>query len=135
MHNKVIEYKKKDFSFAFRNKLASNNSFYHGLYISLYAVKEKEPEKYIYSIRTGLIINKKVGKAIKRNKIKRRLRMLIRVNILTVSNIGYYYIIVAHRNIIQASYKSLQKDLNICFKKIKEKTQFKVFTTTLFTII
>ncbi|MDF0607798.1 ribonuclease P protein component [Wolbachia endosymbiont of Onchocerca gibsoni] len=119
MHSQVIKYKKKDFSFAFKNKLVPNSSFYHGLYMSLYAVKEREPERYIDTIRTGLVISKKVGKATKRNKIKRQLRMLAKINILHASNTGYYYIIVTHRNIIQASYKNLQKDLTICLKKIK----------------
>lgn len=46
--------------------------------------------------------------------------MLIRDNILNPDNIGYYYIIIAHKNIVQASYKSLQKDLIVCFNKIKK---------------
>ncbi len=45
--------------------------------------------------------------------------MLAKINILNISNIGYYYIILTHRNIMQASYKNLQKDLTICLKKIK----------------
>ncbi|MCA4774704.1 ribonuclease P protein component [Wolbachia endosymbiont of Mansonella ozzardi] len=107
-----MEHKKKEFSFAFKNKLASGGLFYRGFYISLYAIKEKEPEKYIYTIRTGLVISKKSGKAAKRNKIKRRLRVLARFIILNINNVGYYYIMLTHRNIMQASYKSLQKNLN-----------------------
>lgn len=113
------KYKKKDFSFAFKNKLAFSSLFYRGLYISLYAIKEREPEKYTHTIRVGLAISKKAGKAAKRNKIKRQLRMLAKISILNISNIGHYYIILTHRNIIQASYKNLQKDLTICLKKIK----------------
>jgi len=85
----------------------------------LYAIKEREPEKYIHAIRVGLAISKKAGKAVKRNKIKRQLRMLAKISILNISNIGHYYIILTHRNIMQASYKNLQKDLTICLKKIK----------------
>ncbi|BAO99911.1 RNase P protein component, partial [Wolbachia endosymbiont of Cimex lectularius] len=115
----VIEHKKKEFSFAFKNKLAPGSLFYRGLYVSLYAIKEKEPEKYIYTIKIGLVISKKAGKAAKRNKIKRRLRALARFIILNINNTGYYYIILTYRNIMQASYKNLQKDLTICLKKIK----------------
>ncbi|MDR1139253.1 MAG: ribonuclease P protein component [Rickettsiales bacterium] len=114
-----MEHKKKEFSFAFKNKRVSGSLFYRGLYVSLYAIKEKEPEKYIYTIRTGLVVSKKAGKAAKRNKIKRRLRALARFIILNINNAGYYYIILTHRNIMQASYKNLQKDLTICLKKIK----------------
>jgi ribonuclease P protein component len=85
----------------------------------LYAIKEREPEKYIHTVRVGLAVSKKTGKAAKRNKIKRRLRMLAKQSILKVSNIEYYYIILTHKNITQASYQNLQKDLTICLKRIK----------------
>ncbi|MGL9732542.1 MAG: ribonuclease P protein component [Wolbachia sp.] len=114
-----MKHKKKEFLLAFKKKLAPGNLFYRGLYISLYTIKEKEPEKYIYTIRIGLVISKKTGKAVKRNKIKRRLRELSRFIILNINNIGHYYIIVTHRNVMKASYKNLQKDLTICLKKIK----------------
>ncbi|NEV48957.1 hypothetical protein EUZ93_00175 [Wolbachia pipientis] len=45
--------------------------------------------------------------------------MLAKISILNISNIEHYYIILTHRNIIQARYKNLQKDLTICLKKIK----------------
>ena len=119
VHNKIIKHKKKDFSFAFKNKLVSSSFFYRGLYISLYAIKEKEPEKYINVVRVGLAVSKKVGKATKRNKIKRRFRMLAKAVILKADNTGYYYIILNHKNIMQASYQDLQNDLTVCLKKIK----------------
>ncbi|MDR2831744.1 MAG: ribonuclease P protein component [Rickettsiales bacterium] len=114
-----MEHKKKDFSSAFKNKLAPNSSFYRGFYISLYAKKEEEPEKYVNTIRIGLAVSKKIGKATKRNKIKRRFRMLARTVILNINNMGRYYIILSHKNIMQASYQNLQKDLTICLKKMK----------------
>ncbi|MDD9331589.1 MAG: ribonuclease P protein component [Wolbachia sp.] len=119
MHDKTIKHKKKDFSLAFKNKLAPNSSFYRGIYISLYAIKEEEPEKCINIVRVGFAVSKKIGKATKRNKIKRRLRMLARTIILNINNIGRYYIILTNKNIIQASCQNLHKDLTICLKRIK----------------
>ncbi|WP_353279861.1 ribonuclease P protein component [Wolbachia endosymbiont (group B) of Xanthorhoe designata] len=78
----------------------------------------------MHVIRVGLAISKKVGKAAKRNKIKRQLRMLAKVSISNISNLGYYYIILTHKNIMQAGYKNLQKDLNICLKKDKIRRNF-----------
>lgn len=112
-------HKKKDFSFAFKNKLASNNFFYRGLYISLYVIKEREPQKYTHVVRTGFAISKKIGKATKRNKIKRQLRTLAKSSILNINSVGYYYIILAGKDIMQANYQNLQKDLITCIKKIK----------------
>ena len=85
----------------------------------MYAIKEIEPEKYINTVRIGLAVSKKIGKATKRNKIKRRLRMLSKTIMLNADNIGRYYIILTHRDIMQASYQNLQKDLTICLKRIK----------------
>jgi ribonuclease P protein component len=54
---------------------------------------------------------------VQRNKIKRRLRMLARMIILNLNNVGYYYVIIAHRNIAQADYQDLKEDLIICLEK------------------
>ncbi|WP_237342922.1 ribonuclease P protein component [Wolbachia endosymbiont of Folsomia candida] len=99
--------------------MISKSLFYRGLYISLYAIKEREPEKHIHTVRVGLAVSKKTGKANKRNKIKRRLRVLAKTSILNPSNVGHYYIILTNKNIMQASYQNLQKDLTICLKRIK----------------
>ncbi|WFW29586.1 MAG: ribonuclease P protein component [Wolbachia endosymbiont of Menacanthus eurysternus] len=115
---KLLSIKKKEFSFAFKRKLLHKNLFCRGVYVSLYAIKEEEPKKYIHNtIRFGLVISKKTAKAVKRNKIKRQLRSIIRLS-LNVKNIGYYYIVSTYKNVTQANYKSLQKDLAICFKQI-----------------
>jgi ribonuclease P protein component len=45
--------------------------------------------------------------------------MLARTVILNINNMGRYYIILSHKNIMQASYQNLQKDLTICLKKMK----------------
>ncbi len=50
--------------------------------------------------------------------------MLAKVSISNISNVGYYYIILTHQNIMQAGYKNLQKDLNICLKKDKIRRDF-----------
>lgn len=96
-----------------------SSSFYRGFYMSLYAIKEIESKKYTDTIRVGLAVGKKVGKATKRNKIKRQLRMLTKTIVSNISNIGYYYIILTHKSITQANYHNLKKDLTICLKKIK----------------
>ncbi len=37
--------------------------------------------------------------------------------IMTLNNLGYYYMIITHRNVTQASYQDLKKDLIICLEK------------------
>ncbi|WP_253300157.1 ribonuclease P protein component [Wolbachia endosymbiont of Chironomus riparius] len=91
---------------------------YRGIYISICAIKEREPEKYIKTTRLGIAISKKIGKATKRNKIKRRLRVLAKEIILNPKGTDYYYVIITHKSIIHTDYQNLKKDLTTCFKKI-----------------
>ena len=118
MHNKL---KKKDFSYAFKKKLIFNSPVYHSLYTSLYAIAETKTPRCYNKIRLGIGVNKKAGKANKRNKIKRQLRSIVKEIIPHNRNTDYYYIILTHKKIIEAKYQDLKKDLIICLKKIMQK--------------
>ncbi|MBV0899859.1 MAG: ribonuclease P protein component [Wolbachia endosymbiont of Fragariocoptes setiger] len=118
MHNKL---KKKDFSYIFKKKLIFNSPVYHSLYTSLYAIAETKTSKCCNKIRLGIGVNKKAGKANKRNKIKRQLRSIAKETIPYNHNIDYYYVILTRKKIIEARYQDLKKDLTICLKKIVQK--------------
>jgi ribonuclease P protein component len=65
--------------------------------------------------RVGFSISKKLGKAVIRNKIKRRLKEIIRLN-CNLSK-GYDLIFVARRSVISLDYFKLQKTVINLFKK------------------
>ena len=63
---------------------------------------------------------KKLGNAVKRNKIKRRLRNIMN-QILKISklNLNYSYLIITKKNIINASFSDIKEITFKDFKKIK----------------
>ncbi|MHB8171703.1 MAG: ribonuclease P protein component [Thermincolia bacterium] len=58
--------------------------------------------------RIGIAISKKVGKAVQRNKIKRRLKEIWRLNLHKIKD-GQDIVIVARVAIVQADYNELEK--------------------------
>jgi len=57
-------------------------------------------------LRIGFSVSKKVGKAVTRNLVKRRLRDIVRKNVNNI-NRGYNLIFVAYPNIVTLNYQSL----------------------------
>ena len=82
----------------------------HTEHFTLFAVKSKY-ENY----KIGFPINKKLGKANKRNLLKRRMREITRtsINVLPYFN----YVVLAKENATDLSFEQIQKELTFLFKK------------------
>ena len=65
--------------------------------------------------RVGFAVGKKVGNAVTRNKIKRRLRAIIQNQSSQLSP-GFDLIVGAKRNSVTASYQNLAEDVSRVFK-------------------
>jgi ribonuclease P protein component len=68
--------------------------------------------------RFGFTISKKVGNAVVRNKIRRRLKHAIRELAPSKAQPGYDYVLVARRPAATQSYEDLKKDLARCFERV-----------------
>lgn len=66
-------------------------------------------------MKVGFSVSKKVGNAVTRNKVKRRLRECFRPYLGDVKN--GLYVIVARPSAAQASFSSLQRDVRYLLKK------------------
>jgi len=66
--------------------------------------------------RLGIIVKKETGKAVIRNKIKRRLKEAFRLANKKLS-LGYDIIVLAKNNIIESSYFEICHDLESLFCK------------------
>lgn len=97
----------KDFRQAYRYGKSIVNS-----YLVIYYRNNKK-EKY----RIGFSISKKVGKAVIRNKIKRRLREICRLNENSFPQ-GLDIIIVARVRVNKVSYAIIEKSVLDLIKKI-----------------
>ena len=81
-------------------------------YFSIF-YKKNEEKKY------GISIPTKTGKAVVRNKIKRRVKNIIDKNENYIQN-NYYYVIITKRTILDITYEEMAKNLIDLFNKIGE---------------
>ena len=97
---------KKDFDKAFkqRNQISSKYAYIY--------IKENDINNY----RFGICVSKKMGKAVLRNKIKRRVKDIIDKSELQFLNKDY--IIVLKKSASSAEYFELKEDLVGVLKKI-----------------
>lgn len=81
-------------------------------YFSIF-YKKSETKKY------GISIPTKTGKAVVRNKIKRRVKNIIDKNENYIQN-NYYYVIITKRTILDINYEEMENNLINLFSKIGE---------------
>mgnify|MGYP001317018997 FL=1 len=71
-------------------------------------------------LNISFVTKKKLGNAVKRNKVKRRLRNMINQILKLIKlNLNYSYLIIAKKNIVNAEYKDVKESLINNYKKIK----------------
>lgn len=66
--------------------------------------------------RLGLTVSKKIGNAVMRNKVRRRLKEIYRLK-EDMLPAGYDFVIVARASAADATYAELDKDMNYLFRK------------------
>ena len=76
--------------------------------------------KDIKKLNISIITKKKIGNAVKRNKIKRRLRNIMndaskKINL----NLKYCYLLIAKTSVLNDPYENIKQTLFSDFKKIK----------------
>jgi ribonuclease P protein component len=66
------------------------------------------------------VTKKKIGNAVKRNKIKRRLRSIVNDAVKKVSvKFDYSYLVIAKSTMLNNEYKNIKKTLFLDLEKIK----------------
>ena len=71
-------------------------------------------------LNISFVTQKKLGNAVKRNKVKRILRQIM-MQILKISkiNLNYSYLLIAKKNIIDANFSDIKEVIFKDYKKIK----------------
>ncbi|MCI5839296.1 MAG: ribonuclease P protein component [Peptoniphilaceae bacterium] len=78
-----------------------------------------------YSPRFGFSISKKVGKAVIRNKLKRRLKEIVRINYSNINNVDV--VIIPKNHTKDFDFSKLKRSFDDCFgKAFKKKKVFYV---------
>ena len=68
--------------------------------------------------RVGFTVSKMIGNAVARNLAKRKLREAVRELFPAYAQNHYDYVIIAKREIKDASYETILRDLKFCLKRI-----------------
>ena len=89
------------------------NNFYSTIFF------KKLSSKYGNNLHISIITKRKLGKAVQRNKIKRRLKNIINSILKSVKiNLKYSYLMIAKKNVLDSKYSDVKKSLLVDFKKI-----------------
>ena len=113
MKSKIVSLsKKEDFKSIISGRKISNK------YLTIFfkELSDKNNKK----LNISFVTKKKIGNAVIRNKIKRRLRNIMNEVIKIVNiNLKYCYLLIAKRSVLKDPYENIKKTLFSDFKKIK----------------
>ena len=113
MKSKIVTLSKnEDFKSILGGKKISNK------YLTIFFKKlsNKDSKK----LNISIVTKKKIGNAVKRNKIKRRLRNIMNDAAKKINlNLKYCYLLIAKISVLNEPYENIKQTLFTDFKKIK----------------
>jgi len=107
--------KSKDFLKILRKKKINNK------YFTIYFDKNRN-SKFSKYLNISFVMKKNIGNAVKRNKIKRKLKYAVQ-KILgegSLINLNYTYVIFGKNNVYKDKFAYVLEEVNTTFKKIKQ---------------
>ena len=102
-----------------RSEFIRFNKFSTKIYTPNFIIQKIESNKNYNIPHFGFTITKKIGSAIVRNKIKRRLKSIIRELLKCKDkyfDLSFNYILICKKEIVKVSYKDLRNELIDKFK-------------------
>jgi|TARA_B100001029_G_scaffold176859_1_gene180471 ribonuclease P protein component len=104
--------KNEDFKSLIKGKKINNK------YLTIFF--KKLSDKNTNKLNISFVTKRKIGKAVIRNKIKRRLKNLMNEAVKKLDiNLNYSYLFIAKKNIIEDQYELIKQNLFKDLKKIK----------------
>ena len=113
MKSKILALSKnEDFKNLLKKKKVSNK--YVTIFFGVLSNKK------ITNLNISFVTKKKIGNAVKRNKIKRQLKNIINDAIKKISiNFNYSYLVIAKPTMLDNEYTNIKEALFLSFNKIK----------------
>ena len=113
MKSKILALSKNE---EFKNLLKQKKISNKFVTIFFGSLKNKDNKK----INISFVTKKKIGNAVKRNKIKRRLRNIINDAVKKISiKFNYSYLVIAKSTMLNSDYKNIKESLFQDLEKIK----------------
>jgi len=104
--------KNKDFKSLLKGKKISNK------YLTIFF--KNISDKSNKNLNVSFVTQKKLGNAVKRNKIKRRLKNIMNQMIkISKINLNYSYLLITKKEIINAKFSDIKETILKDYKKIK----------------
>ncbi len=105
MKSKILSLSKsEDFKNLLNGRKISNS--YSTIFIKKISSKNNK------MLNVAIVTKKKIGNAVFRNRIKRRMRSILRDAIKTINmNLNYSYLFIAKKNIYDANYKMIKDSI------------------------
>ena len=113
MKSKIVALSKnKDFKNLLKERKISNK------YLTIYFGKLSD--KNNKKLNISFVVKKKIGNAVNRNKIKRRLKNIMNQVVKKISlNFNYSYLVIAKTTMLNNKYTTIKETLLTDFKRIK----------------
>ena len=113
MKTKIVALKKnEDFKSLLKGKKISNK------YFTIFFNKILNKDSNYLNV--SFVTKKKIGNAVKRNKIRRRLKNMTNDAIKKISiNFNYSYLVIARNKVLNDEYENIKKTLFADFERIK----------------
>ena len=113
MRSKIVSLSKnEDFKSILGGKKVSNK------YLTIFFKKLSDKDNTRLNI--SIVTKKKIGNAVKRNKIKRRIRNIMNDAIKKINlNLKYCYLLIAKISVLSDPYEKIKQTLFTDFEKIK----------------
>ena len=68
--------------------------------------------------RVGFTVSKQVGNAVERNRVRRRLRELIRLTPKAALSAGHDYVLIGRRAALKGAFDAMMKELGSAFRRV-----------------
>lgn len=81
------------------------------------------PQACVSRVRVGFTASRKVGKAVERNRARRRLRAAAELVLPTAARPGWDYVLVARRGTLTRSWPDLLEDLRSALLRVEKQEQ------------
>ena len=92
----------------------------HTDYFSIFAAKNFFKAKHKANLLISFVMKKKIGNAVKRNKIKRRLRNIMNEAVKEISiKFNYSYLVIAKPTMLSNEYTNIKETLLKSFEQIE----------------
>ena len=69
-------------------------------------------------VRVGFTVSRKVGNAVRRNRVKRRLRSVARSVLILAGRPGYDYVLIGRKGTVDREYADLLGDLETALERV-----------------